>query len=83
VSGTPKRAAIVSGSEADVGAAVVGLEDGVECDGQSGEVAVVDASVIELLGQLLQGLGPVPAAERQPCRDLHASLDDLDGGSAR
>jgi hypothetical protein len=44
---------LVSGSEADVGPAVVGLEDGVECDGQAGEVAVVDPPVVELLSQLL------------------------------
>ncbi len=82
VSGTPDRAAIVGGSEADVGPAVVGLEDGVERDGQRGEVAVVHPPVIELLSQLLQRLGPVPASERQPRRDLHAPLDDMDCGTA-
>jgi hypothetical protein len=81
-SGTPDRAALVGGSEADVGPAVVGLEDGVECDGQPGEVAVVDPPIVELLSQLVQRLGPVPAAERQPRRDLHAPLDDLDCGTA-
>jgi hypothetical protein len=78
VSGTPDRAALVGGSEADVGPAVVGLEDGIECHGQSGEVAVVDPPVIELLSQLSQRLRPIPAGERQPRRDFHAPLDDLD-----
>ena len=78
VSATPDRAALVSGSEADVRAPVVGPEDGVECNGQPREVAVVDPPVIELLSQLLQRLGPVPAGERQPRRDFHAPLDDLD-----
>jgi hypothetical protein len=69
----------VGGAEADVGPAVVGLEDRVECDGQVGEIAVVDPPVVELLGQLLQRLGPVPAGERLPRRNLHSPLDDLDG----
>ncbi len=78
VSATPGRVVFVGGSEADVGPAVVGIEDGVQRDGQTEEVAVVDSPVVELLGQFRKRLGPVSARERQPRRDLHSPLDYLD-----
>jgi hypothetical protein len=78
VPAAPGRAVLVGGSEADVGPAGVGLEDGVECDGQAGEVAVVDPPVVELLSQLLQRLGPVPTGERLLRRNLNSPLDDAD-----
>ncbi|UOY02622.1 hypothetical protein [Blastococcus sp. PRF04-17] len=68
----------VGGSEADVGPAVVCLEDGVKCDVKTRNVAVVDPTVVELLSQLLQYIRPVPAGERLPRRNLHSTLDDLD-----
>jgi hypothetical protein len=65
------RAALVSGSEVDGGPAVVGLEDGVECDGQPR--AVANPPVIELLSQFLQRLRPVPAGEQPPRRASRAA----------
>jgi hypothetical protein len=79
MSATPGHLVLIGGSEADVGPAVVGLQDGVECDGQGREVAVIDPTVFELLGKLLQHVWPVPARRRYWDRDLDAPLDDLDG----
>ncbi len=61
---------VVGGSEADGEPAVTGLQDGVECGGQAGEVAVVDPVVVELLGQLRQRPGPVASRERRSPRNL-------------
>jgi hypothetical protein len=44
-----------------VGTSAAGLEHCVERRGETGEVAVVDPAVVELAGELVEQVGPVPA----------------------
>ncbi len=60
----------------------VGLQHELPCTGEAGEVAVVDATVVQLAGELAEQLRQVPpgGVKREP--HLDPPLDDLDGGSA-
>jgi hypothetical protein len=51
--------------------------------GEAGEVAVVDAAVIELIGEFAQQPRPVSPSRFQGDADVHPSLDDLDRAPAR
>jgi hypothetical protein len=72
------RQASVAASVADIRASAVGGEDGVQRRGQRQQVAVVDAAVLQLVGQLAEEEAPVPTRRRERRRDLDPSLDDLD-----
>jgi hypothetical protein len=51
--------------------------------GEAGEVAVVDAAVIELIGEFAQQPRPVSPSRFQGDADVHPSLDDRYRGPAR
>src|SRR4051812_30427699 len=43
------------------------------------QIAVVNPSVVQLTDEFAEQSGPVPASWCDRCRNLHLSLDDLDG----
>jgi hypothetical protein len=57
--------------------------DGVERDGEGGQVAVVDPAVVELAGEVAEQPRPVLAPGSRRDLDFYAPLDDLDSGPAR
>ncbi len=59
------------------------LQHRLERPGEAREVAVVDAAVVELIGEFAQQPRPVSPSRFQGDADLHPSLDDLDRGPAR
>lgn len=59
----------------------VGLQHRLQCSGGTGEVAVVDATVIQLAGELAEQLRPVSPGRFEEYADLHPSLDHLDRSS--
>ena len=67
---------------ADVRSPAVGSENGTQGRGQLGEVAVVDATVVELAGELGEQPGPVPAGRRGWHADFHVSFHHVDRGSS-
>jgi hypothetical protein len=78
----PGRVVLVGGSEAGVKPAAVGRRGQRRVRRTGEEVAVVDPSIVELLGQLPAAPAASPASERQPRRNLHSPLDDLHGRAA-
>ena len=81
---TPVDGAVAPCGLAPAGAdsATEHLVDGVERDREGEQVAVVDAAVLELPGEVAEQAGPVLAFGRDRRGDLHASLDDPDRGQA-
>ena len=61
-----------------VSAPPVGLQHQLECSGEAGEVAVVDATVGELAGELTEQQRPVAAGGRAGDADLNHPFDQLD-----
>jgi hypothetical protein len=65
----------------------VGLQHGLQCSGEPGEVAVVDATVGQLASELAEQLRPVSPGRFEGDADLNPSLDHLHsspvGGAAR
>lgn len=59
-----------------VHSSAVGVEDGVECDGQLRKVSVVDAPVVELPDELLQDWDPAPSSGHRRSRNRHLPLND-------
>ena len=59
------------------------LDYGLQCPSQAGEVAVVDAAVIQLTGQFAEQTRPVTPTWDERNRHLDAALNDLHGGQAR
>jgi hypothetical protein len=80
---SPVEGADVRGSNPYVRTPAIGIQHGVERDREVGEVAVVDATVVELASEVVQQPGPVSAGRRGGDGDLDAPLDDLDRGEAR
>lgn len=70
-------------TSAGAGSAVERLVDGVEHDREGKQVAVIDAAVVELTGEVAEQPRPVLAPGSRRNLDLHASLDDLNSGPAR
>jgi hypothetical protein len=66
-----------------VGAPPVSLQYGLQFPCQGGKVAVVDAAVVDLVGEFAEDSRPVPAGRRERDLDLHPPLDDVDGGETR
>jgi hypothetical protein len=66
-----------------VGAPSVGLQHGLQCPGKAREVAVVDATVVQLACELAEQRRPVPPGGFEGDTDLDPSLDDLDRGPPR
>jgi hypothetical protein len=65
-------------SDSDAVTSAVGLQDGVERAAEVGQVAVVDAAVVELVGEFLEQTGPVPPRWRDRYPHLHRALYDPD-----
>ena len=65
-----------------MGAPSVGLQHGLQCAGEAGEVAVVDTTVVQLARELAEQRGPVPPGGFEGDTDLDPSLDHLHGGPA-
>jgi hypothetical protein len=66
----------------DVRASAMGIEEGIQCRGECGEVTVVYAAVLQLAGRLGEERSPVPTRGRDRGRDLDPALDDLDSRAA-
>ncbi len=60
----------------------VGLQYGLQCSTEAGQVAVIDAGVVQLLGQFAEQRGPVPPGRLERDPDLDAPLDHLHRRSA-
>jgi hypothetical protein len=73
---TPGSAVGLGCSKTGPRPAVVGAQDGVQRDRQTGEVAVVDAPVIELTDELAEQPRPVAAGGCDGRWHLHAPLDE-------
>ena len=58
----PVEGADVRGSNPYVRTPAIGIQHGVERDREVGEVAVVDATVVELVGELGRASAPSPGA---------------------
>ncbi len=58
----------------------IGLQRGLQCPGEAGEVTVVDTTVVQLAGELAEQPRPVMAGGRQRASDLDAPLDDVQRG---
>jgi len=78
----PVEGADVRGSNPYVRTPATGIQHGVERDREVGEVAVVDATVVELASEVVQQPGPVSAGRRRGHGNLDAPLDDRDRGEA-
>jgi hypothetical protein len=61
-----------------VGPAAHRIQHGSQSGREAIEVAVVDPTVVDLMGELVEQPGPVPPGRGHGHRDLHAALDDLD-----
>jgi hypothetical protein len=61
---SPVEGADVGGSNPYVRTPAIGIQHGVERDREVGEVAVVDATVVELASEVVQQPGPVSAGRR-------------------
>jgi hypothetical protein len=70
------------GGAGPVGPPPVGPQHGLQCPAEAGEVAVVDAAVIQLAGELTEQLRSVPAGRLEGDTDLDPPLDHLHRGSA-
>jgi hypothetical protein len=57
----------------------MGSQDGSQCRGESCQVAVVDAAVVHLTGQLGEQRYPFPSDRSDGRGDLDPPFDDLDG----
>ncbi|MGY1649832.1 hypothetical protein [Geodermatophilus sp. SYSU D01119] len=69
----------VERSAADVGASAVCAQDGLKGIEEIQEVAVVDATAVDLAGKRAEQSRPVMARRRRGDGHLDASLDDLHG----
>ncbi len=58
----------------------VGLQHGLQCPAEAGEVAVVDAAVVQLAGELTEQLRPVSAGWLEGDTDFDPPLDHLHRG---
>ena len=63
-----------------LGPPAVSLHDGAQRRGQVGQVAVVHAAVVELVGELAEQSGPVPAGGCGRDAYLDPPFHHLDGG---
>jgi hypothetical protein len=72
-----------SASVADVWASAISVEDVDQCRGQVRQIAVVEASVVELVRELGEQPGPIPSPRRRGDTDLHRALDDPNGHIGR
>ncbi len=80
---TGDRSSVHGWSAGHVGAPSVGLQHGLQCPGEAGEVAVVDATVVHLARELAEQRRPVPPGGFEGDADLDPSLYHLHGGPAR
>src|SRR4051794_13518678 len=64
-------------------ASMVGIDELDQGGPDLRQIAVVDPPVVQLTDKLAEQPGPVPASRCDRCRNLHLSLDDLDGRVSR
>jgi hypothetical protein len=79
---TGDRRSVHGAGAGPVGAPPVCLQYRLQRPGEDGEVAVVDAAVVQLAGELAEQQRPVSPGEFEGNAYLDPSLDHLDGGSA-
>jgi hypothetical protein len=80
---TGDRSSVHGRGAGHVSAPSMGLQHGLQCAGEAREVAVVDATVVELTRELAEQRRPIPPGGFERDTELDPSFDHIHGGPAR